>query len=137
MHELCRLFHPLAVRKFGNRTGTAHIDELFAFLMGETLVNNVLGALNIDFHNQFAALIAKGYHAGAVQHDGFGIRLYLKKLLQRCSIAQVAHALLDLFGNILRGFIARQNQCPALQAPRNKLAADLAAKVTGSTGDKI
>ena len=82
-------------------------------------------------------VIAKGYHAGAVQHDGFGIRLYLKKLLQRCSIAQVAHALLDLFGNILRGFIARQNQCPALQAPRNKLAADLAAKVTGSTGDKI
>ena len=70
MHELCRLFHPLAVRKFGNRTGTAHIDELFAFLMGETLVNDVLGALNIDFHNQFAALIAKGWRLATLSNGG-------------------------------------------------------------------
>ena len=115
----------------------AYINELFAFLVGKALVNDIFCALYIDFHHQFAALIAKRYHAGAVQDNSFRIRLNFEKTFQGRCIAQISFALLDLFGNVLGGFIARQNQCPAVQTACDKLAANLAAKVTGCAGDKI
>ena len=113
-HKAFRLFHPLTMRQFLNGSRAAHIDELFAFRVGETLVDNVLCALHVDFHDQLTALITECYHTGAVQHDGLGVRRNAEKALQRGCITQIALALLDFPGDILGGFIARQNQRSAV-----------------------
>jgi len=102
------------MRQFLNGSRAAHIDELFVFQAGETLVDDVLCALHVDFHDQLTALITECYHTGAVQHDGFSVRRNAEKALQRGCITQIALTLPDFPGDILGGFIARQNQRSAV-----------------------
>ena len=126
-----------ALGEFGDRTCAGYINEFLTFGVLFRRSKHVFCAADIDSDELFAVIGVDRYHTGAVDADSFGVGCDCKKTLTVFKIAQVSLKHFYLFGNKFDSRITFQNKSTHGISAFEQLSADVCAKKSGCTSDKI
>ena len=127
----------LSLGQLRNGPGAGYIHQLFAFRVCLHCSNDVVCSVHIDSHQFFTVLRVYRYQTGTVNADGLRIVRHIEKVLTIFLAAQVPLELLNSFRNVFGGGVTLEDKGTDMISAFEELLANVAAKETGCTGQKI